>query len=355
MNEINLTILLKRSVIDVMRCKQVLSVLLASACMILLFIDPDTAISGASEGIDQCFRVIVPSLFPCFFMSIYLNAQLLGLRIPVIHSLAKLLGIPKGGDSLLLLGMIGGYPVGAQAIASSYQRGAISRRCGQILLGYCSNGGPAFIFGVASFLFQSWYIPWALWLVQLIAILITGFLLPRSHENATIQSSTICITPVTALERSIRNLTSVCGWIILFKVLLAYISAIPFLTQNPSIAFGLSGVFELSNGCLNLSSVASESVRFVLCSVFLAFGGICVLMQTKSAVGPLGLGYYVPGKIMQTTVSYILSVILSFLLIPDADIYCKRLLLPLPLGICILLITLKTCKNSCGNERNFDI
>jgi hypothetical protein len=46
----------------------------------------------------------------------------------------------------------------------------------------------------------------------------------------------------------------------------------------------------------------------------LAFGGISVAMQTKSITRELGFGYYFPGKVLQFTISLLLSVTVKIIL-----------------------------------------
>ena len=134
---------------------RVLQITLSVVILIVFIIDPNTASSGVAEGIDMCLKVIIPSLFPFFVVSTYLNAILFGYPIPAIQCIAKLLQIPIGGESILLLGLIGGYPVGAKLIADLYYTNKIDKQTAHILLGYCNNAGPAFIFGIAGAAFAS--------------------------------------------------------------------------------------------------------------------------------------------------------------------------------------------------------
>lgn len=316
--------------------------------LLQLMVDPATALAGASAGIEQSYRVIIPSLFPYFFLTTYLNSQLLGLQIPAIRFLTKRLQIPKGAESILLLGLIGGYPVGAQAVANACKKGAVKRNCAHILLGYCNNAGPAFIFGVAGALFLSPFIPWILWLIQIVSILITGYLLPRPYIQEATHYAAEPITLISALKQSIQITTSVCGWIIIFKVILSYLTT-PF-SQLPDIfRILVSGILELSNGCLDLHKVPSYSARFLLCSAFLSFGGLCVLMQTKSAVGNLGLGYYFPGKVIQTSVSFLLSLPISYVLFQESLSF--RIWLPVTILLSFLIVAIGRYakKNNGGN------
>lgn len=312
-----------------------------------MILNPTITLSGAADGVDLCIRVIVPSLFPYFIITCYLNSWLLGFHIPGLHHLAKLLHIPNGGDSILLLGLIGGYPVGAQIIADTYYHNSVTRKNAHILLGYCNNAGPAFIFGVTSCLFSSVKISWLLWGIQILSIVFVGLLLPKPDNEEITIDPLQNITIISALQKSIHNILGVCGWIILFKILISYIGLI---LTNQEIALILSGFLELSNGCTNLIRTESEPLRLLLCSVFLSFGGICVLMQTRTAVSELGLGYYLPGKILQTSVSLLLSILAAKCIYNRTGLANSLLIHIILIDVVSILLVSYYCKKSYRNS-----
>ena len=90
-------------------------------------------------------------------------------------------------------------------------------------------------------------------------------------------------------------------------------------------------IFELSNGCLSLTGIPNESVQFVLFCAFLSFGGICVWMQILSAAENVISSVFYFGKLLQT----ILSTVLSLLV--------QRLLFPNPIKGTVFLIALCSC------------
>lgn len=333
----------QRSVVSVYTKKQILSVVISISCFILMITNPQATLDGASLGIQQCIYVIIPSLLPYFFICTYLNSWLLGLQIPGIHHLARLLQIPAGGESILILGLIGGYPVGAQAISQTYHSGTISRRSAHILLGYCNNAGPAFIFGVTSCLFANAYIPWILWFIQFLAVLTTGWMLPHPSEITIKMSDVNRITVASALQKSIRNMASVCGWVIIFKIIITYLSSI--LSQLSTVqSILLKGILELSNGCISLSEVVLEPLRFLLCSILLSLGGICVLLQTCSVVNTLGLGYYIPGKILQTSLCILYSLIAAYIFFPDVSFPLHIVIITVLICLSIILFIFLYCR-----------
>lgn len=285
--------------------------------LILLITDTNTASNGAKDGIEICLKVIIPSLFSFLIVATYLNSIILGRRIPILPYITDRLQIPSGGESILLLGLIGGYPVGAKLIADLYHSKKIKKETAHILLGYCNNAGPAFIFGIAGTAFVSPMISFILWIILIASAVITGFLLPkpRPAEISALPTSEISLSQ--ALKSSIYACASICGWVIVFKILLSYLYTwFPNLPLSPS-GIVLTGILELSNGCIAATQMANPVIRFLLYAAFFAFGGLCVLLQTSSITGTLGTGLYIHGKFIQTGISLILSCICCRVIFPE--------------------------------------
>lgn len=324
-------------------------IFVAITIMIILVAKPSTAIQGAAEGIDICIKAVIPALFPFFIVTTYLNTSLLGHSIPLLLPVRKILKTPTGGDSLLLLGLIGGYPVGAQLIAQAYQNKQISSRTSKLLLGYCNNAGPAFIFGITGSLFSSVYIPIILWALQIFSALITGYLLPRPKIENMHLGYTQKINITAVLKKSLNICGVVCGWIILFKTVMSYLNLLLMNLLGNTAKVILAGFIELSNGCLQLAELPSMSLRFILCSAFLAFGGLCVIFQTVSAAESIGLGLYIHGKILQTSISTITGIFLTYILFPNDRIMASTAGGVIILCAVIILIT-KGAAKKYGNS-----
>lgn len=299
--------------------KQLISVVLCTAAMAMLILDAKTALTGAKEGVTLCLYTVIPSLFPFLFISGMLSSILVGLNVPFLRPLGKLCGIPSGGEPLLLLGLTGGYPVGAQNITHAYNNGQIKADDARRLLGFCNNAGPAFIFGLLSSLFKSAIVPWALWLIHITSAIIVGILLPgKSNEKCSLpQKETPTIAK--ALTNSIKIMGEICGWIILFRIFLSMLHRWLLWALPQNISIVLYGLSELTNGCLALYDNQRYALKFILVSVFLNFGGLCIAMQTVSVTKTLGSGYYFPGKTLQSIISLFLSAIIQWFLFPASE------------------------------------
>ena len=84
--------------ITVRKNKYSLQIIFSIMILIILISDAKTAANGVKEGIDTCLKVIIPSLFPFFIVTTYLNSMIIGCRLPKIQRFTKQLHIPVGGE-----------------------------------------------------------------------------------------------------------------------------------------------------------------------------------------------------------------------------------------------------------------
>lgn len=264
---------------------------LAALGMLLLILDSKTVVLGAAQGIQICLNLVIPSLFPYLFFSNILTSS--------VHR----------SGSLFLIGMLGGYPAGAQAVRTAYDLGQYTKEEAQKMLGYCNLAGPAFIFGMLSSLFTKPYIPWILWAIHLLTGIILYFIFGNRKIQQHVSASKNSLSISDILLRSVKSICLICAWVFLFRILLMVLE-VRLLNSFPVLCrIIISGSLELTNGCCKLP-VLSEPLRFVLCSVFLGFGGICVLLQTISIVKDLGIKFYLWGKILHGVLSLVFALIL---------------------------------------------
>ena len=292
----------------------------ATIGMLILILDSKTALSGGLAGVEICTMQVIPALLPFFVLSILISSAFTGADIPILRPLGRLCRMPRGSESLLILGFLGGYPAGAQGICQAYQQAQLSKEDAHRLLGFCSNAGPAFLFGIASAVFPYSWLPWALWAIHILSAIATGAILPGGSKNAVRLPAGKPITLTQALERAIAIMAKVCGWIILFRMIQAFLDRWLLWLYPAPTRVAVVGLLELANGCLTLPVIADVGLRAVMCSAFLSLGGLCVTMQTLSVTAPLGLGMYIPGKIMQCSLSVLLTLLLQWIFLPDSQI-----------------------------------
>lgn len=320
-----------------MKLNKQLSVgIVSSIVMFMVILDAGTAVNAAEEAIQLCLNTIIPALLPFIVLSTLVSRNLTGYSFRFLRLIANATGVPEGAESLLLLSFAGGYPIGARSVYQSWQNGTLDKRTAQRLLCFCNNAGPAFIFGMGSFLFKNSAAPWLLWGIHIISAVIIGILTPgKVIASASVHTSDY-YGPSAAVSESVGVTAQICIWIVIFRVIIGFCNRW-FLWLLPThMQILITGLLELSNGCHALTNVPSEALRFVLFSIILSFGGICVLMQTVTAVGALGISTYIKGKVAQCMMSLgIASVTQYFLYSPG-----ERLDISLALSLFTITISL---------------
>lgn len=291
------------------RRNQYLSVTFALFGLALLIFDGKTAFFGAKDGLQLCLNTLIPTLLPFFFLSNILTGALMGRKISFLRPVGRLCRIPTGSEYILMAGILGGYPLGAQTISEACKTGCLSKQDGRRILAFCNNCGPAFLFGVSGALFQDANIPWILFAIHVISAIGVSLVLP-GRSGPCITLSRKKVTFVQAMWQGVRSMAMVCGWVILFRTAISIMErwCLWYLPTEAQVT--ISGIIELSNGCICLSKIANPQLQFILCAGFLSFGGLCVTMQTYSAAQGIDTSLYFPGKVLQTSISITLACLL---------------------------------------------
>lgn len=306
--------------------------------MLVLILDAKTALSGAGAAVQLCLTSVIPSLFPFFVLSNLLTGGLSGSSIPIFRPMGRLLGIPQGCESIFVTGLLGGYPSGAQAVHQAWKDGCMSRHDAQRMLSFCSNAGPAFLFGILGQKFPALWMIWLLWGIHILSAMLVAGLQPHVPGDGAISGNTKAVSLTVALKQSVTVCGWVCGWIMVFRVMMAFLSRwfLWLLPQEGQVA--VYGLLELAGGCCALDDVPNLGLRFILASGMLGFGGICVAMQTASVTSGLHMGSYWLGKVTQCAISVFLASIAQMFLFPAQ----QRVRIPavIAIGMSVLVIFL---------------
>jgi hypothetical protein len=205
-----------------------------------------------------------------------------------------------GNYTLILTGLLGGYPVGARLAAEQYHAGTLTKIQAERLLWFCSQAGPSFFFGIVAAQLGDSKSAWLLWGIQVLSALSVSRMLPQLGDKLQSFAKLQTKSGNDAMRSALHAISAVCGWIILFHVLIAFLQQwILWILPEP-LPIILCGLLELTNGCLLLSQIVNPQTRFLLAAVMLNFGGLCVMIQTRSLTEGLNFRSYLYGKCLQT-------------------------------------------------------
>lgn len=311
-----------------------------------LILDGKTAVNAGVEAVQLCIRVLIPSLFPFFVFSPLLSGGGFGI---LFRPLRKLLRLPEGAESVLLVSFLGGYPVGAMVTAQRCKDGGLRKADASRMLAFCSNAGPSFLFGIGGQLFPKLWYCWLLWGIHIVSAIFVGLMVPGSGgKMATQKHSDPTLT--AALTNAIKVMATVCGWVVIFRVLTAFLDRWLLWYVPIELSIVISSLLELANGCCELGSIEPVGLRMVLFSAMLAFGGLCVWLQTLSVTDNLNRSAYLPGKVTQSGISILFSCLAQPLL-PQADRWAVPVWL-WAIAVAIFAfggLFLRKCEKRCGN------
>lgn len=269
---------------------------------------PSTCIAGARAGLSLCGDVIVPSLFPMLALSTFLiDAGFAhGLGRVLERPVRALFRLPGGAAAALVLGLIGGYPVGAAACAGLHRTGELTKDEAERLLAFSVNSSPAFIIGaVGAGMLGSPGAGCLIYTAHIASSLVIGLCL-RGRGNAsgrkTVKNTagvSETLPPAEAFVGSVisaaSGIVNICAFVVLFSSLSALLTG-SGLFEAPAAALGVSAqalaapvkaLLEVSNGCAAVVAVLPYGLPAL--SVCLSWSGLSVMCQADSMVRGEGM------------------------------------------------------------------
>lgn len=302
-----------------------------------LIVVPSQAVTGAKNGLNLCVNVIIPSLFPFFVLSsmivdlglaAYLGRLLEGIMRPLFR-------ISGSCAIAVVLGFIGGYPLGAKTALELYRQGMCTKVEAERLLAFCNNSGPAFILGVVGAgIFGSSEIGLLLYASHCVASLITGLLfrfyggddpvLAATHYTKPISTTTLPAAFTSAVVRSFSSTLNICAFVIFFSAMLQLMRAcggfsalahlLSLLGISPQWAPQLvAGLLELTSGVSSLSGGPNSIGSISMAAFMLGWAGLSVHCQVLCFLidGDISPRTYLVGKLMHGTIAAALTYVLA--------------------------------------------
>ena len=253
--------------------KKLFQALALLAAFVLLIALPQVAADGVRSALTLCGRVILPSLFPFFVCSnlFLLLGYSARLSARFGGAAAKLLRLPPAAGSAFLLGLLGGYPAGAQAAGTLYARGELSGANAERALAVCNQAGPSFIFGVlGGAVFKSAAAGAFLYAVQIVsAVLVCRLTAKKQYAPAKAvakppQPESFAAAFSESVRRAGMSAIQICMFITVFSVLSCYFLLAAGRFLPPEALPLVLGSLELSAGCAALADCAL-ALQWKLC------------------------------------------------------------------------------------------
>lgn len=261
---------------------------------VCLFTKSEQCVQGIKDGIMLCMSAVIPSLFPFMIVSQFvIKSGLADFFGELFGKLTnKLFKLPGVCTCVIIMALIGGFPVGAKMTCDLLENGKIRKNEAQRLNLFCINAGPAFIIGTVGDIFAgSRKLGVILFASVLTASLLTGFFSTVLYDGGELKRAKITsenvTNPINAFSSSLsdasKTMLGVCSWVIIFNAIIKCIASVGsyrYITVICALLEVTSGI-KMSFGVFPVPVFAS----------ILSFAGLSVHCQIFPYVQKSGLDF----------------------------------------------------------------
>ena len=298
------------------------------ACLLAL---NKNLLQGAVNGIHLWVAIILPSLFPYFFITAILS------KLDVIRSLSARLNKPAkfffnvNGVCLYayFLSVISGYPIGSKIVADLYKNRLIDKNQAVRATAFCSNSSPMFmIVSVGAIMFNDKNFGLCLFLSNLLATFFSGIIF-RFYKKKEKEENVFIINSSKNYDNSfydgvysavisilvVGGIITLCSLLVetltQLNILYPFIKFISIFTKDDKISVAIIyGLFESTKGLQQLSS-APFLLNLPIACFLVGFGGISGIMQSVAFIkqAKIKTAPFFIAKILHAVLGFIFGII----------------------------------------------
>ncbi len=271
--------------------KSVLSFAAVSAFFVFCLCNSNKVVSVSLDYLLLCGKTVFPSLFVFSVLTRIICYDRFFYKLCALFPHIGTEGL------LLILGMLGGFPLGGSVSKSLYDSGKITKRQAEYLCSFTNNPSVGFTVGFVGTCLGSAkrgaILAVLCFVSSVICAAVSRSTLPKSERNITPPSVSLGGRGLpSAIADSVQSLLAVCGCVVFFGCVSAFLPT------------GISGFTELVGGV-----AASNSPT--LTAILLGFSGVCVYFQVAAVTGGvLSLRLYLLSKTLQSAIMGIFSYII---------------------------------------------
>lgn len=307
--------------------RRILPLLLSALCLAAMFLFAafsDRYLSVVAEGIALWAAVVLPSLFPFFFLTALLTGlnAVSGLAARMTPVTKRLFRTPGQTAYAFAMSAVSGYPVGAKILATLAGDKQLSPDDATRAACFCTTVSPMFAIGsIGARLLSDQAAGVAIYLCHIAATLVTGMLFrfygkPPEITAARPAGRTDNLLN-EAMASSVSSVLAVGGFIAFFYTVAAMaadFSLLEFLIRPLSALLGerelaeglVYGLLECTTGSKILAASESALVP-ALIGFLVSFGGVSVFCQNLVFLKKANVktAVYLLSKITQAVLSFL--------------------------------------------------
>lgn len=293
--------------------------------LFLIFIKKELVTRTIILSLSLWLNTLVPSMFPMFILAdILINYNFVN-YIPqkIVNFFSKLFNISNAGVLIIFLSMISGFPANARNIKIAYDNKFLFKEEAEHLLLFNHFANPLFVIQtVGTFFLHNTTYGIIILFIHIISNFIIGILFRKRNSSNKINHTTINDNCQSfgkilneAIKKSIDTLFMIAGITTLFLILSTLITNI--FPLNDIYSAITKAILEMTLGLSTIASLKVKDIyKIVISTMIISFGGLSVHLQVISTLENSNIKYqkYLQGRIYQTIISGILTLLLIFFL-----------------------------------------
>lgn len=261
------------------------------SALIMFLVFRDIISDTVRDSLIMAYKKVIPPLFPYMVIaSLIVSSDLFRPVYRFIPS-ERLFGLPRSCVSVLLSGLICGFPVGAVGTCRLFENGSITKAEAAKLCAISSSVSPSFLIGCIG---EIWNCPaYGVFLYLCgIAVSMTAavLLIPRGkldEHDVSFVRKTRAAPLIESLCKAISDAAQSCITITAFITFFKCLATL-FSTIIPPLSHIITGVLEFSSGAIGGAGLGG--IRGAILSGFsVGFSGLSVMMQTYSFTAKHGI------------------------------------------------------------------
>ena len=273
-----------------------------------LFLFGHTVSSSVQISLKIWWNTLIPGMLVPMIMIRFIHA-----RQGFAHLCSKIFNrcfaMSNNAFAYVICAMLLGFPSGSLFIDEAYGQDLLNKQGAKRILLCCCFPTPGFVILSLGALYQDPSIGWRLYLIQILSGCILLWFTRSIHVNAYSQPSKLppfFESLTKAIRTSVQAMTMIGIYLILF---LSFLSVLETILPD-QLLLPLQLTSEFSSAVLLAAQFpCSSTIKLILTSALLSFGGLCVHVQIFSSLRNLSLSYphFLFFRILQAIVSMILS------------------------------------------------
>lgn len=280
--------------------KYFIGLIVVFVCVYLLSF-PEASSKSIKTGINYCINILVPSLFPFMFMAVFtVQSKIFSNPGKIISKITNFIFyLPGCTAPVILLSLIGGYPVGARGVKTLFDQKKINSEQLNRMMCFCVGSGPGFTISlVGTLILHSKLMGLVLLVSQIFGAFVIGifcgvrarkknFPVYTENDSSNINTAQTIIDSTSAVCASIIEM---CTLIIIFTFFISIIenaySHMPlfqysthFKNYEQEILTTAISFLEITTGCIKSANL---KYSFLIIAAALGHGGVCTHMQISA-------------------------------------------------------------------------